>query len=163
MRRTLFLLACLLVTSACVVSPDCGTARPGGGPPVIETREAELCENIRTALIIHFSRREDWTEEEWEKLVFDARYWSNAPTVDILIAKVREEGGVAMADIVARNIEWTRTRSSLPYGAPGSAMDRTLARAAGHGALAAVDRSWFSAQVEGGPDNVRFGGDEDDN
>ena len=79
----------LLAATACAMPSDrCGTPRPGGGPPILETREQELCENVRLAALRHFAALPDLTSERAEDITRASRRWTTVDSLESLLARL---------------------------------------------------------------------------
>ncbi len=152
MRRSAALSCVLaLALAGCTSSEFCGVRPPEGGPPVIATREQELCELARIRTNKYLAGLEVFTEDESDLLYSAARGWEKVDSVDELLEAIRDRDHGALADEIADVTEWVRGKSSHSYAATCKIQDRCLARGAAHGVRLALQHSDTYVTQEGIP------------
>lgn len=132
------------------VRPDvCGAFPPGGGPPVVSTRDQEACELARLRVRDAVAAAGFGDARRIEVVHDLSRSWDDARTVDGLVARVRQDAGDAVADAVRRACDDVAAHSKRP-DAPGCG-EACLVRGAAKGARIALDDALDFAIRTNGP------------
>lgn len=135
-----FTLLCLALglLAACTTVPEmCGERPAKGGPPVLRTRQQELCESVRIRVLQYLEHHPVMSDDDYDTLRRRSKAWLGADSTDDLAQRLRDDEGPELAALVADVIRRSSERSRLPLEGEGDA-DMLVARAAGHGAALAV-------------------------
>lgn len=117
----------------------CGDPSPRGGPPVIASKDAELCESVRLRVAEALAALPDLYPERAEMLRDRTWSWEDASSVDGMLRRVRADAGEELAAAVARAVEDVRTHSTFKVRAECADAERCLVRGAALGARIAFD------------------------
>lgn len=117
----------------------CGEAPAGSGPPVITTRDGELCESVRLRVADALGRMQDLYAERASSLRDLTWRWEDARTLDGFLRRVRDEAGDGIADAIARAVDEVRAHGTKPMRADCTDAERCLVRGAALGARIAFD------------------------
>ncbi len=132
--------ACL--TAACQTPRRvCGTAPEGGGPPVLTTREDEICESVRWRVLEQMRVREEFSYAHAERLFTAAETWSTSTTLEDLrrrVAAVDDEQAMATTIVDAARHAWETSKAPVSTGCETD--EACVAEAAAHGARVALRR-----------------------
>ena len=88
----------------------CGERPASGGPPVIVTRDQELCDVVRARV----QRQLDVSSlkrDELDRLIDRTLHWETRDTLDEFVAAVRRDAGDAFADEVRRAVDAVAAQS----------------------------------------------------
>lgn len=127
------LLAAACAGSAASARPTCGVPGPAGGPPVIDTRDAELCEAARLRTAEALAALPGLAPERAELLRDRTWSWGDARSLERLLARVRDEAGPEIADAVERAVREVREHSRRPVRADCPDAERCLVKGAALG------------------------------
>lgn len=117
----------------------CGEPSGRGGPPVVATQDAELCESARLRVAETLGRRADLFAERAEQYREFTWSWQDAKTLEGFLRRVRDDGGDDLADAIGVAIEQVRAHSTKPLRADCADAERCLVRGAALGARIAFD------------------------
>ena len=146
LRTSLRTLAALAVAAAALGAcasqnrTACGNFDPHGGPPRIDSKDAELCESVRIRIADELGRLVSNVNEvdlgRWRDMTWS---WEDAKTVDGLVRRARSDAGDAVADAIARAVEDVRAHSTRAVRAECKDAEHCLVRGAALGARIAFD------------------------
>lgn len=131
--------AAALAACAAQSRTTCGEPSGRGGPPVIATRDGELCESARLRVAEALGRREDLFAERAEQYRDMTWSWQDARTLDGFLRRVRSDAGDDLADAIALAIDQVREHGTKPDRADCADAERCLVRGAALGARIAFD------------------------
>jgi len=150
--RSLRLVVAALPLAACTVMiggsvETCGEHPADGGPPVIVTKDQEVCEMVRIRVWraleddpeISYARVEELREKSIE--------WERERTVGSLVAAVRRGAGDLTADAMQRAVDAVLAQSKRPIPADCEDVERCLVKGALKGVRIALNntRPWSPA------------------
>jgi hypothetical protein len=143
------LAACSLVIGG--ATDTCGERPAGGGPPVIVTKDQELCDivQIRVAQAVEddpgigYARLLEIRDKSMD--------WQGQKTLDGLVAAIRRDAGDKTADAVQRAVDSVMAQSKRPLRVEGDDVQPCLVKGAAKGARLAVMRAgpWPAATPQG--------------
>lgn len=140
--RTTAAIAGLLALAGCTQRRTaCGDPAPQGGPPVISSREGELCESVRLRVADALAGLKDLEPEyaeQWRDLTWR---WEDVRTVEGLLRRVQDETKPEVADAMRRAVEEVRAHSSKPFRPDCADQERCLVRGAALGARISFDNA----------------------
>ncbi|MCE9636252.1 MAG: hypothetical protein K8T90_11170 [Planctomycetes bacterium] len=117
----------------------CGEPSGRGGPPLIATRDGDLCESARLRVAEALGRRSDLFAERAEQLREFTWSWQDAKSLEGFVRRAREDAGDDVADAIGLAIEQVRAHSTKPLRADCADAERCLVRGAALGARIAFD------------------------
>jgi hypothetical protein len=117
----------------------CGEPSPAGGPPVITTKDGELCESARLRVAEALARLPTLVPEDAERYRDMTWSWEDARTLDAFMRRVRDDAGEEIAAAMSLAIEQVRAHSTKPTRADCKSEERCLVKGAALGARIAFD------------------------
>jgi len=147
---TLPLAACSMVIGGATES--CGERPAGSGPPVIVTKDQELCDVVRIRVAQAIEDDPDIGYARFQEIRDKSMDWQGQKTLDALDAAIRRDAGDKTADAVQRAVDSVTAQSKRPLRVEGDEVQPCLVKGAAKGARLAVLRAgpWPAAAPEGG-------------
>lgn len=138
---SLALLLVVLVTAACESVPTgCGRPNPAGGPPVLDTREAEACDYSRVLMLDYLNELDDG--EVGLRIVEASSDWDDATDRAELATLLSEDVGAEFAATIDQVVNHVLRSSRSPYRGAGPDHERDVVQAAVHGLRIGLDESY---------------------
>lgn len=117
----------------------CGDPSPRGGPPLVQTKDAELCEAVRLRTIDALAKIDGFGPERAEILRDRTWSWEDARTVEGFLRRVHDDAGAAVEAAIRLAVEQVEEHSRRRVRTDCGDAERCLVRGAALGARIAFD------------------------